>query len=159
MRARNDSVFRPTRGEKTAAICLLDGPGSGCVGEDKAFKHAPMGSTLVALWAKGYMEPSLVLTDLHSQGCRTFEGEMRFWIERGFRTFKLMGADWGRTRRTDLMRASRQMLVLAAAFIDAAATGIRQEDAKLAGISPEERIAPLPICHAKPVRKVNLRFP
>jgi hypothetical protein len=137
LRIRPDASFCPQGGTRQRA-CALVTPGTGWIGAGIAFRHRParLAATLVAVWAPGYAEPWLLLTDLPSDQVEPHWYRLRGWIEPSFAALKSRLWDWQRTRRTDPPRIARYWLVLAIATLFSVATGTRVEEAQWLGRAP-----------------------
>jgi hypothetical protein len=137
LRIRPDAIFCPQGSGSQHARDLVT-PGTGWLGTGIAFRHRPkrLAATLVAVWANGYCEPWLLLTDLPPDQVDPHWYRLRGWIEPSFAALKSRLWDWQRTRRTDPARIARHWLVLAVATLFSVATGTRVEEATWLGRAP-----------------------
>jgi hypothetical protein len=87
------------------------------------FKKRSRHCTLMALWAEGYAEPWLILTDLAPAHANTSWYAWRSWIECGFKDLKRGGWQWQHTHMTDPARATRLWLALAVATLWSVSVG------------------------------------
>jgi Transposase DDE domain len=132
-RQRNNINFRPAGGVRQKAKRLVSQPGSVWVGRGVAFGGGHNGerelkATLIAIWLADQSEPWLLLTDFAPQVVRGSWYALRMNIEQGFRELKSMGWQWQHSRRTDMVRVERHLLVVAVAQLYTLALGTRQED-------------------------------
>jgi hypothetical protein len=143
VRIRPDAIFCPAGGSPRPARTLVT-PGTGWLGAGIAFRHRPtrLAATLVAVWAAGYREPWLLLTDLAPDAVEPHWYRLRAWIESSFATLKSRLWDWQRTRRTDPGRIARHWLVLAVAIVFCVATGTRVEEATWLDREPADLRSP-----------------
>ena len=117
---------------------LITGAGGLWVGAGRAFRDAPLESTLIVLHAYGQAQPWVLLTDTPVAQTEPTLYACRNWIEQGFRGLKTvgdpLGGKWHKTRRLDpgalWARVGRHWLVLAIATLLAVAYGTRREEAE-----------------------------
>lgn len=113
----------------------------GCqwAGPVTCFKNKPVRATLLVVWAEGYADPWLILTDLPCDHANIAWYSLRAWIECGFKHTKRGGWQWHATRMTDPQRAERHWLAIAVATLWVVSVGA-QVDASL----PASTLDPFP---------------
>jgi hypothetical protein len=152
LRIRPDARFCPD-GEEPGRARAVVRPGTSWLGTGTAFRHRPkrLRATLVAVWACGYTEPWLLLTDLPPAMVEPHWYRLRGWIEPSFAALKSRLWDWQRSRRTDPARIARHWLVLAVATVFCVATATRVEEATWLGRDPADlRVPPRRLPPAQP---------
>lgn len=132
-RERNNINFRPVGGVRQKGRSLVSKPGCGWVGRGVAFgsehnRKRELKATLIVLWLHEEDEAWLLLTDFAPQVVRGSWYALRMNIEQGFRELKSMGWQWQHSRRTNMDRVERHLLVVAIAQLYTLALGTRQED-------------------------------
>ena len=130
-RVRRSTQVWVGRQRRVRADQLVPGPGHAWVGRARVHKDAQRQRrlTVIVLWATGYDEPWVVVTDLPPDAVGVAWYALRYWIELGFRDLKRLGWQWERTRRLDPSRVARHWLVLAVATLWSCATGTEADEA------------------------------
>ena len=134
-------TFQPEgQRQRVPVRSLITGPGDLWVGAGRAFRDAPLESTLIVLHALGQEQPWVLLTDTPVAQTEPTLYACRNWIEQGFRGLKTvghpLGGKWHKTRRLDPTRVGRHWLVLAIATLLAVAYGTRREEAEARHLAP-----------------------
>lgn len=145
MRVHATATFAPAGQHRQPIRHLVPTPGTGWIGAGVAFKHAAkrIPGTLAALWADGYDEPWVLLTDIPPEQMDAGWYALRAWDESGFRQRKSMGWEWQRGQLLDPDAVAWQYLIVAVATLWALAVGTRIEDAEHLGVpSGQLRHAP-----------------
>jgi Transposase DDE domain len=132
-RERNNINFRPAGGVRQKGRSLVSKPGCVWVGRGVAFgsehnSKRELQASLIVIWLHEEDEAWLLLTDLEPQVVRGSWYALRMNIEQGFRELKSMGWQWQHSRRTQMERVERHLLVVAVAQLYTLALGTRQED-------------------------------
>lgn len=83
----------------------------------QCFKGHPLDCTLLGMWAAGYQDPWLVVTDLAVGEANVRWYQLRAWIECSYRDFKSDGWQWQNTRLQNPERAERLWLAMAVAML------------------------------------------
>lgn len=132
-RQRHNINFRPAGANRQPARQLVSKPGQVWVGRGVAFgsghnQARELKATLMVIWLPEQSEAWLLLTDFAPQVVRGSWYALRMNIEQGFRELKSMGWQWQHSRRTQMARVERHLLVVAVAQLYTLALGTRQED-------------------------------
>ena len=100
LRYRPHITFQPEgQTPRVPVRSLTAGPGGLWVGTGRAFRDAPLASTLIVLHAYGQAQPWVLLTDTPVAQTEPTLYACRNWIEQGFRGLKTVGDRWSALAR------------------------------------------------------------
>jgi hypothetical protein len=124
LRLQRHVKVRLPGGTECAAGQLARRVGDRWHGEAEAFKAAGWrGAGVVATWEEGMKEPWVLLVDEPGRLRHARAYAKRMWVEQSFRDDKSGALGWDESAVTDPVHASRLLLVLALAMIQAASVG------------------------------------
>jgi hypothetical protein len=150
-KAESDLRFRDAFGQEADLAGLvryhLPGPNHRWKIRGQVFKKAGWReASVVAIWAPGYAEPLVVLSDLPPRWDLLAHYRRRFWIEPGFRNDKSHGWQWEASQVPTLARQQTLLLAFAWASLLTLCLGVAAAQDRLAAVEAD-RQAPHPETH------------
>jgi hypothetical protein len=107
----------------------------GCLFKDAGWRQVD----LVGLWASGYKDPLVVITDLGARWGVVALYQRRFWIEPGFRTDKRKGWQWESSQVQGVAHHERLLLGLAWASLVTLVAGVEAAQQQVARLARQAR--------------------